>query len=204
MKFYHSPRAVNPERVAMFLRAKGKFDDVELVEVSIMKGEHRSPEYRKISPFAQVPALVLDDGTAITESRAISEYLEGVFPEPNLLGADPKESALITMWDRRIEFLWMAQFATWFRNTHELMAPLENPQCPDAGAKAERNAKAFAKRLNDHLGQTDFVAVDRFTIADITAYATCGFCAVMGWKPHEEHDHIGAWRKRMKEIGFAG
>ena len=115
MKFYHAPRAVNPERVALFLRAKGKFDAVEIEEVSIMKGEHKTDAYRELSPFSQVPVLVLDDGTAITESRAISEYLESVFPEPNLLGNDPKERALITMWDRRIELMWMMPFARWFR-----------------------------------------------------------------------------------------
>lgn len=204
MKFYHAPRAVNPERVAMFLRAKGKFGDVDVQEISIMKGEHKSPEYRKISPFSQVPTLVLEDGTSITESRAICEYFECLWPEPNLLGDNGKDRALIMMWDRRIELQWMMPFALWFRNSHEMMAPLENPQLPEQAAKSEKAAKYFAKKLNDHLADHEFVAADRFSIADITAFATCGFCAVMGWKPHEEHEHLGAWRARMKERGFAG
>ena len=65
MKLYHSPQAPNPDRVVYFLRAKGKLDAVDLEEVSIMKQEHKTPEYREVSPFSQVPALVLDDGTAI-------------------------------------------------------------------------------------------------------------------------------------------
>lgn len=204
MKFYHAPRAVNPERVAMFLRAKGKLDAVEIEEISIMKGVHKQDDYRALSPFSQVPTLVLDDGTPITESRAICEYLEGVFPEPNLLGSDPKERALITMWDRRVELMWMVPFAGWFRNSHEMMAPLENPQSPEHAAKSEKAAKGFVKRFASHLEAHDFVAADRFSIADITAFATCGFSAVMGWKPQEEYPSIGAWRARMKEIGFAG
>ena len=97
MKLYHSPMAPNPDRVVFFLRAKGKLDAVDLEEVSIMKQEHRTKEYREVSPFAQVPALVLDDGTKVTESRAICTYFENVFPEPNLMGTDAKEKALIEM-----------------------------------------------------------------------------------------------------------
>lgn len=198
MKLYHAPKAVNPERTFQFLKAKGKLDAVEIVEISIMKGEHKTPEYRELSPFSQVPVLVLDDGTKITESRAICTYFEALFPEPNLMGTDPKGKALIEMWDRRIEFQMMAQFAAWFRNTHPMMAPLENPQLPEAGAKAEVNVKKFAKRLDAHLEGRDWLAVDRFTIADITLFLTCGFCSVMQWKPHREFENISAHYGRVK------
>lgn len=191
MKLYHAPKAVNPERTYNFLKAKGKLDAVELVEISIMKGEHRQPEYRAHSPFAQVPVLVLEDGTSITESRAICSFFEAMFPEPNLMGTDPKEIGLIEMWDRRIEFMFMAQFANWFRNSHPMMAPLENPQLPEAAAKAETSVKKFAKRVDQHLEGRDWLAADRFTIADITLYLTVGFCGVMQWKPHKEFEHIG-------------
>ncbi|MEM8617713.1 MAG: glutathione S-transferase family protein [Pseudomonadota bacterium] len=190
MKLYHAPKAVNPERTYNFLKAKGKLDAVELVEISIMKGEHKQPDYRQYSPFAQVPVLVFDDGTSITESRAICTYFEGLFPEPNLMGSDPKEKALIEMWDRRIEFMLMLQFATWFRNAHPIMAPLESPQSPEAAAKGERNAKKFAERLNDHLSKHEWLAAGRFSIADITLFLTSGFCGVMQWKPHREFEHI--------------
>lgn len=190
MKLYHAPQAVNPERTFNFLKAKDRLDAVEIVEISIMKGEHKAPEYRELSPFSQVPVLVLDDGTTITESRAICAYFEHMFPTPNLMGSDALEKGLIEMWDRRIEFMLMLQFATWFRNSHPVMAPLENPQLPEAGAKAEASAKKFAKRLDQHLEGKDWVAADRFSIADITLYLTCGFCGVMRWKPQEDHANI--------------
>ena len=199
MKLYHSPQAPNPERVTNFLKAKGKLDAVEIAEISIMKQEHKTAEYREVSPFAQVPALILDDGTKITESRAICTYFEGIFPEPNLMGTDPKEKALIEMWDRRIELMLFLQFATWFRNTHPAMAPLEVPQSAEAGAKGEKNAKGFAKRLNDHLATTDWVAADRFSIADISLFCAVGFAGVMKWKPAEEFENIGKWLPRVKE-----
>ena len=204
MKLYHSPMAPNPDRVVFFLRAKGKLDAVDLEEVSIMKLEHKQPGYREVSPYSQVPALVLDDGTNITESRAICTYLEGVFPEPNLMGADPKEKALIEMWDRRVELMLFIQFAGWFRNAHPAMAPLEVPQSPEAAAKSEKAAKKMAERLNEHLAAHEFVAAERFSIADITLYITCGFARVMKWAPHKELPHLGRWYDAMTARGFAG
>ena len=191
MKLYHAPKAVNPERTFQFLKAKGQLDAVEIIEISIMKGEHKTPEYRALSPFSQVPVLVLDDSTSITESRAICTYFEALFPEPNLMGTDAKEKAMIEMWDRRIEMQMMAPFAQWFRNAHPMMAPLENPQLPDAATKSETIVKKFAKRLDAHLEGREWLAVDRFTIADITMFLTCGFCNVMQWRPHREYENIG-------------
>lgn len=203
MQLYHAPKAVNPERTYNFLKAKGKLDAVELVEVSIMKGEHKQPAYRELSPFSQVPVLVLDDGETITESRAICSFFEHMFPEPNLMGSDAREKGLIEMWDRRVEFMMMMQFAAWFRNTHPIMAPLENPQLPEAGAKAEKSVKKFAARLDEHLSGKDWVAADRFSIADITLFLTCGFCGVMKWRPHEEFEnisrHFGNVRERLAD-----
>jgi glutathione S-transferase len=204
MKLYQSPKAPNPDRVVFFLRAKGKLDAVDMQEISIMDQEHKTPEYRKLSPFAQVPVLELDDGTCITESRAICTYFEGLFPEPNLMGSDPKEKALIEMWDRRIELQLFMQFATWFRNSHPMMAPLEKPQSPEAAAKGERNAKYFAKKMDAHFASHDFVAADRFSIADITLYIACGFARVMKWAPHKDHEHLGKWYDAMTARGFAG
>ena len=199
MQLYHVPKAVNPERTYNFLKAKGKLDAVEIVEISIMKGEHKGPEYRVLSPFSQVPVLVLDDGTTITESRAICSFFEHMFPEPNLMCSDAKEKGLIEMWDRRVEFMMMAQFATWFRNAHPIMAPLENPQLPDAAAKAEAGVKKFTSRLNEYLDGKTWLAADRFSIADITLYLTCGFCGVMKWKPHAEYEHISKHYAVTKE-----
>ena len=204
MKLYHSPTAPNPDRVIYFLRAKGKLDAVELEEISIMKQEHKQPGYREVSPYSQVPALILDDGTNITESRAICTYFEGIFPEPNLMGTDPKEKALIEMWDRRVEMMFFIQFAGWFRNAHPAMAPLEVPQSAEAAAKSEKAARKMAERFNEHLASAAFVAADRFTIADITLYITCGFCRVMKWAPHKELPNLGRWHAEMTARGFAG
>ncbi len=204
MKLYQSPKAPNPDRVVYFLRAKGKLDAVELRDVSIMRQEHKTPEYRALSPFAQVPVLVLDDGTNITESRAICTYFDNIYPEPNLMGRDAKEKALIEMWDRRVELMFFLPFAQWFRNSHPAMAPLEVPQSAESAAKGEKSAKRMAEKFNEHLADHEFMAADRFSIADITLYIGCGFAGVMKWAPHKELEHLGRWREAMKARGFAG
>ena len=202
MKLYQAPGAPNPDRVIFFLKAKGILDKVDLQEVSIVKGEHLTPEYREISPFGKVPALQLDDGLVLTESRAICTYLEGEFPEVNLLGTDHKERAIIEMWERQIEFFWMAQYAAWFRNTHPAMAPLEKPQVPEAAEKGERGAKAFVRRLDKHMADKEYIAAGRFSNVDVFAYVLCGFAKIMKWRPHEDHENLARWYAAMKEKDF--
>ena len=96
MLLYTSLRAPNPRRVNMFLAEKG-IDNLERVHLDLNAGEHRQPDYLAKSPLAKVPALELDDGRVITETRAICTLLEGRYPEPNLMGVDGDERGLNEM-----------------------------------------------------------------------------------------------------------
>jgi Glutathione S-transferase len=91
-------------------------------EISIMEGEHKQEEYKKISSSSKVPALELDDGTVITESMAICRYLELLHPEPPLFGSSKDEQAKIEMESRRIERELMLPIAYAFRHTHHAAA----------------------------------------------------------------------------------
>ena len=102
MKLYTSPRAPNPRRVAMFMAEKG-LAGIEQVGVDLNAGEHRGDAFRAKSPLSKVPALELDDGRVLTETRAICTYLEGLAPEPNLMGRDFEERAFIEAADRRMD-----------------------------------------------------------------------------------------------------
>ena len=198
MKLYTAAFAPNPERVRMFLREKG-VDDLEMVEMNIMEREHKSEDYQAISPFAQIPALELDDGRVLTESRAICRYLEGVYPEPNLFGVGDEETAFIEMWDRRVEFMFLLPLAWWIRHGHPAFTAIEK-QIADLAPRGEKGFRTFAKWLDGELASRDFVAGDRFTIADITAFASVGFARVAKWKPDaDELPHLNAWRARMLE-----
>lgn len=204
MKLYTTDRAPNPERVKFFLAEKGITDKVERVETSIMDGSHRTPEYRAKSPFGHVPALELDDGRVLTESRAICTYLEGLHPEPNLMGTSAEERAFIEMWDRRMEFQILLTVAMWVRHGHPLVSQLEGPDaCPEWAQTNEKRTRKMFQWLDRHLSGSEFVAGDRFTIADITAFVACGFVRLMKFNPIKEHEHIGAWVAKLKSRAMA-
>lgn len=199
MLLHYTSQAPNPDRVRYFLQEKGRWDDVPKVEVSIMNGEHRAEAYRRVSPLAQVPALELDGGGALTESRAICTYFEGVFPEPNLMGTTPEERGTIEMWDRRVELTYLMPIAQWFRHSHPAMAALETPQLPDWADVNTGRAKKMIAFLDKRLQVSEFLAGDRFTIADITLYVALGFGRLVRFKPWEDHAALGAWRQRMSD-----
>ena len=164
--------APNPRRVRIFLNEKGI--DIATEQIDIMKGEHKKDDYKKMSPLSQVPTLELDDGTFITESIAICRYFEALHPEPNLLGKDPKEIAIVEMWQRRIELLLMMGIANTYRHGHPAMAALENQVKEWSEASRPRVIKMlhwFDKQMENK----EYICLDRYTIADISALVCFDF-----------------------------
>ena len=143
MKLFVSPRAPSPRRVLMFLVEKN-ISGIDLVNIDLNANEHKSEAYRAKSPLAKVPALELDDGRVLTETRAICTYLEGLYPEPNLMGADFDERAFIEMADRRVELYLLGSIANSIRHTHPGLAVLEQPQFPDFGQSQAHKVREFA------------------------------------------------------------
>ena len=203
MKLYTTERAPNPMRVKYFLLEKGLWDSIPRQEVNLVGGESQSAEYRAISPFGQVPALELDDGSVLTESRAIQSYFEALHPEPNLMGRDGRERAFIEMWDRRIEFQVMVAVAMWVRHGHPAMVALENPQYADWSKTNEGRALRMFDWLDGHFATHDFVAGDRFTVADISLWATTGFARLMKFKASDGRGNLAAWEARMQDRPMA-
>ena len=169
MIFYDGGGAPNARRVRIYLSEKGL--DIPMKTIDIMKSEHKTDEYKKISPLSQVPALELDDGTFITESIAICRYFEALNPDPNLMGTDPNEIAIIEMWQRRLELLLMIPIASVFRHGHPAMAHLENQVIEWSEANKPR-ILSFYNWLDKQLKGKDFICLNRYTLADVTAL-TC-------------------------------
>lgn len=198
MKLYVSPRAPSPRRVTMFVAEKA-MSGIDFVTVEISRAEHRSEAYLAKSPLAKVPVLELDDGRVLGETRAICTYLEGVQPEPNLMGRDAEERAFIEMADRRVEHYLLAGIANCIRHTHPGLAPLEQPQFPDFGRSQGEKVRDVARWFDHCLAAQPFIAGDRFTIADITAYCALEFArGLMRFMPGEAgFAHLQAWRDRV-------
>jgi glutathione S-transferase len=194
VKLYTSARAPNPRRVHIFLAEKGI--DIPRVEVDIGRAENRQPEFRRRNPSGLVPVLELDDGTHLAETVAICRYLEALHPEPNLLGRDAREAALVEMWQRRMELeIALPVFAT-FQNTHEFFKG-RIEQVPEFGAVSRRRAHERLAWLDGELAQRPYVAGERFTIADITLLAAVDFGRVCDIRIGPDQSHLSRWHNTV-------
>ena len=112
--------------------------------------------------------LELEDGSHLSESVAICRYLEGLHPEPNLLGHDLREQADIERWNRRMELELFAAIGRTVQNTSPIFRG-RFKQFPEYGDAQRAVVYQRLERMDRELNGHQFVAGDRFTIADITA-----------------------------------
>ncbi len=198
MKLYSSPRAPNPRRVTMFIAEKG-IAGIEQINLDLMACQHRDPAYLAKNPMGRVPALELDDGRVLSETRAICTYLEGLYPENKLMGEGFEERAFIEMTDRRIELHLLLGIANCIRHSHPALAPLEQPQFPEFGASQGVKMRDAAHWLDQTLAHQPWAAGERFTIADITAFCGLEFArGLMKFRPGAEGMvHLQAYRERI-------
>jgi glutathione S-transferase len=174
MKIYDFALAPNPRRLRIFVAEKGLKIPTE--QVDIFTGQNRTPEMLKKNPAGGLPVVELDDGTHLAESVAICRYLEGMHPEPNLMGKDLREQVEIEMWNRRIELGLFSAAARAFQHTNELFkARLK--QFPEYGETQREAVKQQMQWLDAQIGSKPFIAGNRFTIADITAEVGVDFAA---------------------------
>ena len=174
MKIYDFALAPNPRRLRIFVAEKGLKIPTE--QVDIFTGKNRTPEMLVKNPAGGLPVMELDDGTYLAESVAICRYLEGLHPEPNLMGKDSREQAFIEMWNRRVELNLFGAAGRAFQHTNELFKG-RIKQFPDYGATQRETVAQPFQWLDAQIGNRPFIVGDRFTIADITAEVAVDFAA---------------------------
>jgi len=204
MKFFDFGMAPNPRRARIFMAEKG-IEGVEIIQIDL--GDNREnvgDEYRSINPSCTVPALVLEDGTLISESVAICRYFEEVQPNPPLMGRDPKEKAVVEMWQRQVELQGYMPAGEAFRNYNKRFAGRalagndSYEQIPELVTRSRTRVERFFNLLNDHMESRKFIASDVFSIADITAYVMVDFA---GWSKMgiaESQTHLKRWYDSIK------
>lgn len=196
MKLYHNAFAPNAARVRFF--AAELEQALDLVDVDLLKLEQRSSSYLAKVPSGLVPALELDNGDCISESKAICLYLASISNNRRLLGDTELRQAEIEMWDRRIEFELYLPIAHTVRHTVAYMAAM-GPQIPDWGASQRDAAERRLQTLNMELADKAYIAGDEFSVADITAYCAIRFFrAAKGSISAEQHPHLWDWFSRVK------
>ena len=195
MKLYDGGRAPNPRRVRIYLAEKGVTVPTEQVDLGSL--QHRSAAFAAINPMQRVPALVLDDGTVITESMAICRYFEALHPDPPLFGRGARESALVEMWSRRVEFHLYLPVSFVFRHLHPAMKAMVDPQVPAWGEANKPLVSEFLHFLDGELAQRPFVAGHEFSVADITALIAVDFMKVAKLTVPDDLVNVRRWHQEV-------
>jgi glutathione S-transferase len=196
MKLYDAAFAPNPRRVRWVMAEKG-IEDIEIVPVDLMKGEHKADDFLSRAGLPQLPALELDDGVVIAESIAICRYLESRHPEPNLFGRTPQETAVIEMWLRLAEMQVATPMMLWVRHTAPPLAALET-QNPAVAAYQHAVALKGLELLDARLAGREWLAADRLTIADIVAVVGIDFARLIRFRPPETLANLSRWSEAMR------
>ncbi|WP_213955357.1 glutathione S-transferase [Variovorax sp. dw_954] len=200
---YDCATAPSPRRARILLAEKGVAH--ETVQVDLRSGEQLGEAFRKLNPQCTVPVLQTDDGLLLTDNASITAWLEARFPEPPLLGSTPAEKAEIASWNWRVEFEGLVAIAEALRNSVPAMAnralpgPVDYGQIPELAQRGLARVQQFFVTLNDRLAGRDFIASDRFSIADITAVVAVDFARIVKVKPGEGHPHLQRWRTAMAQ-----
>ncbi|HEY4177677.1 MAG TPA: glutathione S-transferase family protein [Kofleriaceae bacterium] len=201
MLLYQDPHAPNPRRVRVFLAEKGVAYDT--IEVLIANAAHQTPEFRKKNPIALLPVAEFENGHILRESMAICRYIEELNPEPNLFGADPWERAQIEMWNRHAELELLFPISQVFRNSHKYWIGRIKQSAEFAQIMRDLATERF-QWFDHELEKRQYIAGDRFTVADITAMCAIDFGKVSQIRIDPAvTPNLAAWRARVGERASA-
>jgi glutathione S-transferase len=201
MRFYDCKTAPSPRRVRIFMAEKGI--EIPTVQVDLGSGEQLGEAFRQINPRCTVPVLELDDGTRLTDTLAICHYLEAQFPEPNLMGRDAREQALVMNWHEQVMtegFLAGAEalrnFARGFAN-RAVTGPRDFAQIPELAERGRGRLEAFMEVLDQRLAESAYVALDRYSMADIGAFVCVDFAGWIKLPVVERWSNIRRWHEEL-------
>jgi glutathione S-transferase len=207
MKLYDREGTPNAARIRIVLAEKGLEDQVEFVTIDLIAAEQKQPAFLAMNPVGKTPVLVLDDGFVISESTAITEYLDNLDGAPVLTGKTPREKAAIHMMQRRIEILLLDPVDDYFHyatpGLGEALRPWRKPEWAGRkewggrrGAEAVRNLPYF----NSVLEKQPFIAGERFSMADITLWASLAFAAGAGLPIAPDMTALLAWNDKVSDL----
>ena len=205
-KFYSSTFPPSPLRVNHMLKLKGI--ELDFVEIDMMKAEQMSDEYKSVNPEGTIPALLLDDGTLLTEVIGILHYLEETYPEVPLMGTSAVEKAQVSGWIHKIMMQGLMSVAEVLRNgaapgfeNRALPGPLDFEQIPALIERGTKKLAHFFIATNAHLEGRDWLVGDSVTQADIDLFVSCSFAAIIRQKVDSESmPNLAAHQARMSAL----
>lgn len=157
MDLYFAPLACSlATRIALYESGQpANYHQVTLSDKTLADGS----DYRTVNPKGQVPALVLDDGTVLTEGPAILQYVADQAPASALA---PAAGSL----DRYAVQSWLNYISAEVHK--QIFFTIFNPASPNEARQFARDVVAPAKYdfLSEHLADRDFLVGTNFTVAD--------------------------------------
>jgi len=163
MRIYDFLSSGNGYKVRLVLHQLGI--PFERVEMDIVRGETRTPEYLARNPNGRIPLLELPDGTFLAESNAILHYLAEGTP---LLPTARLEHAQVLQWMFFEQYSHEPNIATSRYWLHHLEI---TPERRAALVEKQRLGNAALGVLETHLASRTFLVGERYTIADVALYA---------------------------------
>lgn len=195
MKLYNSI-GPNPHVVRIFMAERGI--ELPMEEVDLRAGANRAQPYLSTNPAGQMPALELDDGSIVTEILPICEYLDETHPGDSLIGSSPEERAQTRRWTRWTDLNIVEPLTNGFRFGEGLALFESRIRCiPEASDGLKACAQDKLAFLDAQLAGRDYVAGNRFTLADILLHAFLAFGESVGQPLNPELKNIAAWYERV-------
>ncbi len=185
---YRHPLSGHSHRVELMLSLLGL--PTELIDVDLMKGAHKTPEFLALNRFGQVP-VIDDDGVVLADSNAILIYLAEKYDNDQWLPNDPLARAKVQRW---------LSVAAGQINSGPAAARLITVF--GAGYNAEDvigRSHGLLKVMEEELGQSQFLAGDQPTIADVAAYTYVAH-APEGNVSLSDYPNVRAWLARVEAL----
>ncbi len=196
MLLYQFRKGTNPRRVIIYLAEKGI--DVPRYELDYANGEHRSDWYIDINPAGRAPTLVTDSGLAITESAAIVEYLEELYPDRPMMGSDPLSRARVRSLERLGNDL-IARGQLWLWNRTDAFPAKEPAPSQETADRMQRYVSELLDVLEREIWENAFLAGAEPTIADFTTFTIFQTARERFDLPFgNSHPRLDAWYDRFR------
>lgn len=196
MLLYQFRKGTNPRRVIIYLAEKGI--DIPRYELDYTGGEHRTERYLRINPAGRAPTLVTDSGLAITESAAIVEYLEELYPDPPMIGLDPLARARV----RTLVMLGndlVGRGQLWLWNRTGAFAAKEPAPSQETADRLHHYVTELLDVLEKEIGENAFLAGATPTIADCTTFPIFQTARERFDLPFgNHHPRLNAWYERFR------
>ncbi len=208
MKLYDRQGTPNAARIRIVIAEKGLEGTIDYETVDLIAAEQKQPAFLAINPIGKTPVLVLDDGLALSECVAITEYLDNLDGNPVLTGVTPREKAVIHMMHRRVEIMLLDPIDDYFHygiaGLGPAVAPWRKPDWTEGKSEwgHRRGAEALANLpwFETDLGKRLFLAGERYSMADVTLLAAIDFGRGVGPFSAELPPNLAAWHERMSAI----